>query len=224
MQVKGTTTRFGFPVLFFCLVSLLVLPPYFSAIGISGIIWLFLAATLLSSLYLVANNRKQLIIGVILALPTMGFHLFRELFDYQVSTYVSNLLYVLFFAYIEIFLVRYFLATQRVTADMIFAAMCAYVILGLAWMFIYSCIELREPLSFIVSHTGSSPQDMLQFLYFSFVTLTTLGYGDVTPVTDFARSWTILEAILGQFYLAVVLARIVGLHISAQQSADPIQE
>ncbi|MGI9292373.1 MAG: potassium channel family protein, partial [Pseudomonadales bacterium] len=197
--MKGTATPFGFPLLFFCLVSLLVLPPYFAIVGINGITWWLLATILLSSLYLVANNRRQLLLGIILALPTLGLNLFRELFDFQVSPYLSNMLYVAFFAYIEVFLVRYFLLTKQVTADMIFAAMCAYIILGLAWMFIYSCIELREPASFVVSHTGSSPVDILQFLYFSFVTLTTLGYGDVTPITDFARSWTILEAILGQF-------------------------
>jgi hypothetical protein len=165
----------------------------------------------------VANNRRQLIIGVVLALPTLAFNMSRELLDIHTSVYLSYLLYVVFFAYIQVFLLRYFLATRTVTADMIFAAMCAYIIVGLAWMFIYACIELRVPGSFVVAQTGASPSDMIQFNYFSFVTLTTLGYGDVTPVSDFARSWAMVEAILGQFYLAVVLARIVGLHISAQQ-------
>ncbi|MFT4825167.1 MAG: voltage-gated potassium channel [Halioglobus sp.] len=212
-----TPSRYGFPALFLCLLALLVLPPYFSDLGISGVSWWLLATVLLASLYLVANNRRQLIIGVVLALPTLAFNMSRELLDIHTSVYLSYLLYVVFFAYIQVFLLRYFLATRTVTADMIFAAMCAYIIVGLAWMFIYACIELRVPGSFVVAQTGASPSDMIQFNYFSFVTLTTLGYGDVTPVSDFARSWAMVEAILGQFYLAVVLARIVGLHISAQQ-------
>jgi voltage-gated potassium channel len=59
---------------------------------------------------------------------------------------------------------------------------------------------------------------MHEFMYYSFVTLSTLGYGDVTPLNEFSKPWAIIESIIGQFYLAVVLARLVGLQISAKNT------
>ena len=212
----GTTTRFGFPVLFLCLAALLVLPPYFTAIGIRAVTGWLLSIVLLSCLYLVAKQPRHLIVGVVLAVPTLGLTMSQGLLHSAGSVYAHYLLYILFFAYIEVFLVRYFLAKPRVTRDMSFAAMCAYIILGLIWLFVYAIIETRAPGSFLVAQTGASPSELIQF---SFVTLTTLGYGDVTPITDFSRSWAILEAILGQFYIAVVLARLVGLYAGKPQPA-----
>jgi Ion channel len=213
----GTTTRFGFPILFLCLAMLLVLPPYLTAMGLSAVTGWLLSAILLSSLYLVARNPRQLIVGMVLAVPTLGLTMSQGFLQSTISIYIHYLLYIIFFIYIELFLTRYFLAKPRVTVDMIFAAMCAYIILGLIWMFIYALVETRMPGSFVTAHNGDGPIELFQFTYFSFVTITTLGYGDVTPVTEFSKSWAILEAILGQFYLAVVLARLVGLYTATEK-------
>ena len=218
------TTPYGFQFLFLTLVSLIVTPPYLEMLGVRGVSWAILAVVLLASLYLVANNRKQLFVGVVLAVPTLGLNLSREVLGHSETFYFSMVMSIVFLVYIEIFLLRFFLLKQRVTQDMIFAALCAYIIMGVIFSFIFICIESLVPGSFIISATGEPPVDLGKFSYFSFVTLTTLGYGDISPVNDFGRGWVTLEAILGQFYIAVVLARIVGLYTAAQtREADRVE-
>jgi voltage-gated potassium channel len=212
----GTSQKFGFPILFACLIALLVLPPYLRAAGVDGVTRILLSSVLLSSLYLVATRPRQLIIGATLAIPALGFNWTRGFLDLPGQLYMVNLLNLIFFSYIVIVMLRYIFATQRVTLDMIFAALCTYLIIGLIWMLIYSCIELRLPGSFSSITANDYKTQMHDFMYYSFVTLSTLGYGDVTPLNDFAKPWAIIESIIGQFYLAVVLARLVGLQISAR--------
>ena len=212
----GSSQKFGFPILFACLIALLVLPPYLRAAGVEGVTRILLSSVLLSSLYLVATRPRQLIIGGILAIPALGLNWIRGFLDLPGQLYMVNLLNLIFFAYIVIVMLRYIFATQRVTVDMIFAALCTYLVIGLAWMCIYSCIELRLPGSFSSITANDYQTQTHEFLYYSFVTLSTLGYGDVTPLNEFAKPWAIIESIIGQFYLAVVLARLVGLQISSR--------
>jgi len=109
-----------------------------------------------------------------------------------------------------------------VTVHRISGALSAYVLLGLAWAFIYAIIEENAPGSFNV---GAIPLDDVVgrarcMLYFSYVTLTTLGYGDITPISQPARSLALLEALTGQIYLVVLVARLVSLHVTRPSSDD----
>jgi len=80
------------------------------------------------------------------------------------------------------------------------------------WANLYSIIELLHSGSFQLVESFSSPQDLkLNMIYFSFTTLTTLGYGDITPLSPYARSFANLEALIGQLYPAILLARLVSL-------------
>jgi ion channel len=88
-------------------------------------------------------------------------------------------------------------------------AVAAYLLLGLAWALAYELVALRATGAF--AGTGPHGSERHRFLYFSFVTLTTVGYGDVTPVHPVARSLAIAEALVGQLYPAILLARLVSL-------------
>ena len=97
--------------------------------------------------------------------------------------------------------------------------------LGLIWVFAYFAVELVSPGALALKMTFDLeqhlPREMLaELIYFSFVTLTTLGYGDISPVSSLARSLTITEALIGQVFLAVVIARLVGLQISSGIKED----
>ena len=81
------------------------------------------------------------------------------------------------------------------------------------WAFAYALLALLEPGSFNVT-PNEGRGDFLVFHYYSIVTLTTLGYGDVTPLTEVARAISALEALVGQLYLVVVMAWLVGMHVS----------
>ncbi|NIO07386.1 MAG: hypothetical protein GTO40_05055 [Deltaproteobacteria bacterium] len=105
--------------------------------------------------------------------------------------------------------------SKEVTRDVIYAAMAAYLLMALMWTFLYIFLELIQPASFNVS-LDLEQRYQLVFLYYSFVTITTLGYGDVTPVTEIARSISVLEAVVGQLYLVVIVAWLVGKYVPSK--------
>lgn len=121
---------------------------------------------------------------------------------------------VLAFGWILVALVLVLMRSRRVGAQEISASLCAYVMLGMWFFAVYTLLgkdEFLPPAETVVAHTRNHERGDL--FYYSFVTLTSLGYGDVTPVTPLARSISILEVVLGQFYLAVLIARQVGLYL-----------
>jgi hypothetical protein len=106
----------------------------------------------------------------------------------------------------------------RVDADKIMGAICALFLIGLFWSFLYQFIDSVDPDSFDGSghdhaHSVIGGPRQAELLYFSFVTMTTLGYGDIVPTNQLTRALATMEALAGQLYLAVLVARLVALHI-----------
>jgi len=106
---------------------------------------------------------------------------------------------------------------HRVSSNAILGALCGYLLLGIIWSLLYGAVETAAPGSFRLPDapdaTPYSPQRGV-LNYFSFVTLTTVGYGDVTPLSPLARSLAWMEAVAGQFYLAVLVAGLVGFKVA----------
>ena len=100
------------------------------------------------------------------------------------------------------------LAAGRVDAERISAALCVYLLAGVGFGCIFGAVEAAAPGSL----AGARPVDLMSAVYFSFVTLSTLGYGDIAPLAPAARALAILEAVFGQLYLAVLVARLVTLY------------
>lgn len=110
--------------------------------------------------------------------------------------------------------------TDKVDADRIVGSICIYMLIGMFFAFIFTAVDLINPASFNFGTTGEPElRAFREYLYFSFTTLTTLGYGDMTPQLPFSRLLTSLEAMIGPIYIAIMVARLVGMHIS--QSANP---
>lgn len=112
------------------------------------------------------------------------------------------------------------LTGKRSTGERVYGALCAYLFIGMLFALLYAHMEFRVPGSFHLAgepisaqHAGEAAT-MPIFTYYSFVTLVTLGYGDIVPVTEHARSVAWLEALIGQLYLAVMVATLVGLRVS----------
>ena len=106
----------------------------------------------------------------------------------------------------------------RVTLDGIFASIVAYQLVGLCFAQVYTLAMLVDPTSLLLpdSAPGSTENFRVEMIYFSFVTMATLGYGDIVPDTNFTRTVTIFEAIVGQFYVAVVVAVLVSAFVAEQ--------
>ena len=115
---------------------------------------------------------------------------------------------------------RDLLEGHRTTSERVYGALCAYLFIGILFSLVYAHLEYRYPGSFnlgneaLIAAASSEAETVQVFTYYSFVTLTTLGYGDITPVSEHARTLAWLEALIGQLYLAVMVATLVGLKVS----------
>lgn len=183
----------------------------FRALG--KIMDVFVTVTLICAVYAASDSWRKVVLSCSLALPTLILTWIvhnAPSADLGLAKSISS---ALFFGYITFYLLHYLVQQERITKDLIQGAIVIYFLLGIVWSHFYQIVEFLHPGSFNVT-TNLTNQSQLIFSYFSFVTLTTLGYGDVTPVTQTAAYLVLLEAVTGQLYMAVVIARLVGIHIS----------
>ncbi|WP_461481553.1 potassium channel family protein [Porticoccus sp.] len=197
----------------------MLIPPLFDT-GSNLVSRLSWVAVLLMGLWLVNAKRRLFIIGCLLALPAIVIAWQPLPIDLNALTLSYIVLSVLFLLFILGNLLYFVVQMKRVTGDLIFAALCTYLLIGVLWghFFLMMHILIPQAFSSAVSGDWPYPQALREFIYFSFVTLSTLGYGDITPVSPVSRSWAMVEAVIGQFYLAIVVARLLGLYISKESS------
>jgi hypothetical protein len=105
------------------------------------------------------------------------------------------------------------------TGDTIAGAICVFLLIGIIWALIYQSIHFFDHKAFNnIAARSFSPAATIDLVYYSFATLTTLGYGDIIPLTKSARMFAVTEAIVGQIYLTVLVAKLVGLYASVAPS------
>ncbi len=128
---------------------------------------------------------------------------------------VAIVLGLVFFVFLAVLVLRELLFhTEMVDGETLWMAVNVYVLIGLLFAFLYAGIALIVPDAFVGKFMEQPLRDqMYGFIYFSFVTLTTLGYGDLTPNNTFVGTLTYLQALFGQLYLAILLARLVALYM-----------
>lgn len=175
---------------------------------------------LIGSAYAVSDNRKVLIVAVILALPAFGLWWGVRVTDETAIVFASLAMSVVFFLFIIAVILRNIARSDEVSVGTIYGVLSVYLLIGVAWSFLYAIVELATPGAFnfgalaaTVDRTATHGE-LRFFGYYSLVTLSTLGYGDITPVTPLARSLSALEAVAGQLYIAVLIAFMVGTHIA----------
>ncbi len=110
--------------------------------------------------------------------------------------------------------------SDNISLNRIVGAICIYLLLGVIWSIAYTVLEFLQPGSFKGMTEMVSPLRNPDWIYFSFVTITTLGYGDITPVTQTAKTLSFAEAIVGQFYIAVLVAGLVSAYISTKKDGS----
>lgn len=160
------------------------------------------------------NSRIAFIAGWVLAGLTLALVLSAHATNLVVLQYLA-LVAVLVFLFLTCIIAVYdVLFGGHIDINRLVGAACIYLLSGALWGIVYFLLSVVSPGSFegIVAEGWS--EQLNEFTYHSFVTLTTLGYGDVTPVLPVARSLCYLEAVLGQLYLTVLVAALVGIHIA----------
>ncbi len=173
-------------------------------------------AVLVAGSYALSERKHVFIIAILLSgLSVVGTALVLT-FPEKWAFLISHFIILVLVGFFCVTILSYVLRRGRVNADTIFAAICVYMLMGYGWSFVYSILVELEPHAFVAT-TEVGLRDfvarLLQLRYFSFMTLTTVGYGDIVPHSALARTLTTLEAVMGQFYLVVLVGRLVGLHI-----------
>ncbi|WP_292394267.1 potassium channel family protein [Methanoculleus sp. UBA303] len=195
------------------LILLLVIYPYVVA-GPAGPVALKVLSSiiLITGVYAVSYRRRQIVIAVLLGIPAFVFGWLHVITGVPALDKAESVFTLLFYAFTALIVLSRVLTTRRITTDTIYGAVSVYLLIGLTWATAYGLIESISPGSFS-AESGHNPDGTFtfpDFIYFSFVTLATLGYGDITPVTDQARSLALLEAVSGTIYIAVLIARLVA--------------
>ncbi|MCK5190323.1 MAG: two pore domain potassium channel family protein, partial [Methylococcales bacterium] len=185
---------------------------------------LFFLWILLSGVYAIANTRGPLIFSLTLVVLTTVLRWADHFYKINALSILEYSCNFILFAFIGVHVLRFILRQRIITAELIYAGLSVYLIFGMAWASIYHVIDMWKPGSFILSNPDVPRQDFFQMWYFSMVTLTTLGYGDIAPASMVARVFVVLEAIMGQFYLAILIASLVGRNIAQQSDETPPSE
>lgn len=222
IELPGTERRYI--LLFAVLLGNLLLYPY--AGGGLRYEWfrvLGLGMTILS-VYAVSFRRTTLIFALLLAVPAV---LNRVIFvpkqDVGILTLVGIMLTFGFDVFVLITIFRRVFRSPRVTLSTIFGAICIYMMVGFAFANLYLFLSKLQPNAFyLIPETNIHKViEQSDLIYYSFGSMTSLGSAGIIPVTPQARSLTTVEAILGLFYLAVLVSRLVGLYRSEDLPTNP---
>ncbi len=229
-----------FAVLLFLLGSLMLAAPFIGAVDIrskSGLaeisLGILFVSMLMSAAHAAARSRVSMIVAWCLLAPLIVIWILDIATGPNTIAVVRHIVGLVYVGYVILLIFGYLFATVRVTVNTIAASLCIYFLIAIVWAEIYSIMEIANPGSFQI--TGADTKDVLlelggegtaMALYYSLVTLTTLGYGDIVPKTAPARMFAAMEAVTGQMYLAVLVARLVGMHIvhSRDDSRRPDNE
>jgi hypothetical protein len=204
--------RHRYRILFLSLVFTLVAAPVGAEYQLrTGPIELLLVVNLAAAAvgYGTARGRHRLLAVMTLAVV---LRIIGRLLDEQTASTGATLLGVALGVFAAIAALRFALAGHKVDSERLSAALSAYLLAGHLFGLTYFQVEQLRPGSFGIGGVPTLPAqlELQTAIYFSFVTLATLGYGDITPLTPTARGLAVSEAILGQLYLAVLVARLVG--------------
>ena len=173
---------------------------------------------ILAAIFMVADSKDHFIAGLALGIPAIILLIANKDNSYNNATWVAyGLILGLYLHVIRLMMMQIFRAV-KVTMETITLAMCTFVLLGTLWSLLYIPVAVFDPNAFAFPSNSSVTSLYDQLSYFSFVTLTTLGYGDIQPLSQWARSLAILESLTGTLFMAVLISRLVGSYSSSRRS------
>lgn len=222
IYLPGKTLNLGrYGSLLLVLACLIIFQPFVvTAVGKIILETLFIAA-LLTGLWAIKIQQKLFRFAVFLLVVSQSLG-FSGTFLNQTTLFGLGLSgEILFLSIVAIVILLDLFRSKKVTGDTMAGAVCVYLLIALVWGYIYVLVEINFPGSFSFTQEQARmqlwlAQEFYSFFYFSLITMTTVGYGDMAPVSTVARTCASLEAILGQIYLTILVARLVGMHLVSQ--------
>jgi voltage-gated potassium channel len=211
-----------FTILLMSIMLLLVTQPMFSGHAFAqNLATATISFVLLSALYAFRSTRGFFVIDVLLLVPSIGGRVVLLFAPSPTVEMVSAISSCLFLAVTVIALVSRLFIVRSVTLDTISAGICAYLLMAIAFAYAFAVVELQNPRSFsatLLQRPAGSAAPLIaslhSFIYYSFVCLTTTGFGDIAPISEGARSLSVMESVFGQLYVAILIARLVSLEVA----------
>lgn len=202
--------------LLWCIFFLFVFRPYNRGHIYEGIWKVLLTAVLLSAIFNAKHTKTVKFLAIFLAIPVMIFSWINIYIEIEWLFFIKASLTISFMVICTSSIVYDVLLRARVTLETLRGVICAYFLVAFAFAYVYYMIEFLHPGAMFIANKSITIYDYINFLsemlYFSFITLLTIGYGDVVPVYDVAQTAAVIEGIVGQFYIAILVARLVSVY------------
>ena len=205
------------------LLPTVILVPIFELLFSDDVQSVLVTLLLLASLRAVAPHPWLLRGLSAIVLPVVALMWFSDRNDVEIATRISFVLTEIFLVIVMVTVFADVVSARRVTLDVIFGSVAVYLLFGVVMAMAYQFANSIAPGSVIESISAGeilAGAQFKEFVYFSFVTLTSVGYGDLSPISQIARSIAMFEGVVGQLYLAILVARLVGIH-TAQDDTPP---
>ncbi|MEJ2180134.1 MAG: potassium channel family protein [Gammaproteobacteria bacterium] len=215
--------RFRFSFLVLVLLSLYIVVPFFDISFLTDLVVSFL---FIAALAAVTQNSQLFWLTLVLAVFTISLTWGSYWSGNEQLAIIARTFQILFVVLIAGAILSQIFTHKKITRETVAGAICVYLLMGTMWADVYGIMEIVQPGTFPAYETAAGEiitdphLRSSQFHYFSFVTLSTLGYGDITPTTREAQSLASMEAIIGQLFLAVLIARLVGQQVSYREKED----
>lgn len=204
------------------LVMLLITSPFIDGLEQGLLIeGLLLSLVLVSALLAVGGRKRTLITAAALLVPVLTVQWVRHFNPDLLPALLQPASAMVFVLFVTLCLLRYILAASKIDSEVLCAGVSVYLMIALLWAVIYTLVARISPGSFQFSFGSEAQKEMRGFvaLYFSLTTLSTVGFGDVVPVSNVARMLAMAEAVVGVFYLTLMVSRLVSLYSPGRGAA-----
>lgn len=193
------------------LILMIILMPMSNNTGDTFASTVVLSIIFIGSIYSIIQNKKFLFMSILLVIASFVINWLLELSPKSDVLHWMFLVQPLFFIYVTILIVLNILESKKITVDIIFGSVCGYLLIGVTWGLLFEFLVMMDPNAFSIPSQFITQSDVL---YLSFTTISTLGYGDITPNAPIAKAFCVLESIIGLFYVSILVARLVALQVT----------
>ncbi|PCI92847.1 hypothetical protein COB11_06440 [Candidatus Aerophobetes bacterium] len=208
--------KHGFLILLLSFLCLLVVYPLTAGHDSNAyLIRSFFSLLLVVSLYLFTYNRSWFIAAIVLFIPSIIFDWLGLVYPGITFNFLAHLFSLLYVALAICGFRCLIFSSLKITTDTVLGTICIYLLIGVFYFQIYSMIDLFSTDAFIGTFAANKEEELL---YYSYVSLTTLGFGEIVAKSLPAKFISILEAITGQLYIAIVIARIIAVYVKQEKS------
>jgi len=166
-------------------------------------------SVLVAAIFMTADRKNHLIIGLALGIPALILTSIINPLNNQLLAWITYANVLCLYLFILWLMLGQIFNARVITLNTIGLALCTYILIGTVWVLFYTPVAAMDPNAF-TRPILDDPDPIHTLTYFSYVTLATLGYGDISPVSNIARNLAILEAVTGTLFLAVLISRLVG--------------